>query len=55
MCVPFLDGKWFFELWVKAERISLKETASEDYPTYESALSAGIEAALRLIEEQLFE
>lgn len=51
MCVPFLDDKWFFELWVKAERISLIETASEDYPTYESALSAGIEAALKLIEE----
>lgn len=49
---PFLDGKWFFELWVKANRISLKETASVDYPTYESALSSGISAALEILGKE---
>lgn len=51
--IPFLDGKWFFELWVKAERINPKETASVDIPTYEAALSAGITAALEMITDKI--
>lgn len=49
---PFLDGTWFYELWVEEKRISLKETASIDYPTYEAALSAGLDAALGLITKK---